>query len=209
MKTAPLAVLALLAATAACSDAPAGPARDRAPADAVVAGGDAGAPNFSRQPGGAPVVLHFRSIEDPDVQAEPGVCASAPFTANVVLAASLWSEAVTASGGRVVNNGVKQVGTATACIRITDPTFPPGLPQQFHARFRTEEGTFDATGACTLISNDVPQPGLVLGGCHLRVVDGPPAMAGGAVTSLSVFNPARLAGFATGSEWTVQFYPDR
>jgi hypothetical protein len=40
------------------------------------------------------------------------------------------------------------------------------------------------------------------------VVDGPSWMTGGAVTSLSIFNPAKLAGFATGSEWTVQFYPE-
>lgn len=207
MKIRSFAAVALVLA-AAC-DAPAGPQRDRAFADAdgTVVGARSDVVASSPQTGGEPVVMRFRSVEDPEFPADRAVCAAAPFTANVFLGASLWSEATKASSGRVVNNGVRRVGTATACIRITDPTFPAGLPQQFHARFQTEEGTFTATGACTLISNDVPERGLVLGGCHLRVVDGPQEMRGGAITSLSVFNPRNLAGYATGSEWTVQFYP--
>lgn len=196
-------------AAAACGDAPAGADRDRALADVALEGARAELVTDAPQQGGRPTVLRFRSIEDPDFPADRAVCAAAPFAANVFLGASLWSEAGTASSGRIVNNGVRRIGSATACIRITDPTFPPGLPQQFFARYDTPEGVFTASGACTLISNDVPKAGLVLGGCHLRVVDGPSFMAGGAVTSLSVFNPAQLAGFATGSEWTVQFYPER
>jgi hypothetical protein len=206
MKLRSFAAVALVFA-AAC-DAPAGPDRERAAADAVVAGGSASGPNLSRQSGGEPVVLRFRSIEDPEFPADRSVCAQAGFGVNVFLGASLWSEAATASSGRVVNNGVRRIGSATACLRITDPTFPPGLPQLFYAKFITPEGTFTATGACTLISNDVPEPGLVLGGCHLGVVDGPADMRGGAITSLSTFNPANLAGYATGSEWTMQFYPE-
>jgi hypothetical protein len=207
MKLRSFAAAALVFA-AAC-DAPAGPQRDAVFADAdgslVGARSDVGA--SSPQTGGEPVVLRFRSVEDPEFPADRAVCAAAGFQANVFLGASLWSEAATASSGRVVNNGVRRVGSATACIRITDPTFPAGLPQLFHARFETAEGTFTASGACTLISNDAPESGLVLGGCHLRVVDGPQEMRGGAITSLSVFNPRNLAGYATGSEWTVQFYP--
>jgi hypothetical protein len=206
MKLRSFAAVALVFA-AAC-DAPAGPDRERAAADAVVAGGSASAPNFSHQTGGEPVVLRFRSIEDPEFPADRSVCAQAGFGVNVFLGASLWSEAATASSGRVVNNGVRRIGSATACLRITDPTFPPGLPQLFYAKFITPEGTFTARGACTLISNDVPEPGLVLGGCHLGVVDGPADMRGGAITSLSTFNPRNLAGYATGSEWTMQFYPE-
>ena len=207
MKLRSFAAVALVLA-AAC-DAPAGPQRDRAfaDADAALSGGASDVVNASPQTGGAPVVLRFRSVEDPEFPADRAVCDAAPFQANVHLGASLWSEAATASGGRIVNNGVRRVGSATACLRITDPTFPAGLPQLFHARFQTAEGTFTATGACTLISNDVPERGLVMGGCHLRVVDGPAEMRGGAITSLSIFNPANLAGYATGSEWTVQFYP--
>ncbi|MBW3572344.1 MAG: hypothetical protein KY467_14680 [Gemmatimonadetes bacterium] len=208
MKLRPTFVLAFAALAAACTDGPAGSDRGRASGDLALAGATEMV-NDAPQQGGRPTVLRFRSIEDPDFPANRAVCQAAPFQANVFLGASLWSEAATASSGRIVNNGVRRVGSATACIRITDPTFPPGLPQMMFARFDTPEGVFTASGACTLISNDVPRPGLVLGGCHLRVVDGPAAMAGGAVTSLSVFNPANLAGFATGSEWTVQFYPHR
>lgn len=207
MKIRSFAIVAL-AALAAC-DAPAGPQRDRAFADAdgAIVGARSDDFNDSPQTGGNSVVLRFRSVEDPQFPADRSVCAQAGFGVNVFLGASLWSEAVAASSGRIVNNGVRRVGSATACIRITDPTFPAGLAQQMYVKFDTPEGIFTARGSCTLISNDVPQPGLVLGGCNLRVVDGPEAMRGGAITSLSVFNPANLAGFATGSEWTVQFYP--
>jgi hypothetical protein len=207
MKIRSFAAFALMFA-AAC-DAPAGPQRDGAFADAdgALAGASSDVVASSPQTGGAPVVLRFRSVEDPEFPADRSVCAAAGFPVNVFLGASLWSEAGTASSGRIVNNGVRRVGSATACLRITDPTFPPGLPQLFFARFDTPEGIFTASGACTLISNDVPEPGLVLGGCHLRVVDGPAEMRGGAITSLSVFNPRNLAGYATGSEWTMQFYP--
>ena len=203
-----VAALALAVLLAACGDAPAGSDRHAAPGDAALYGGSAQVINSSPQTGARPTVLRFRSVEDPDFPADRAVCAQAPFQTNVFLGASLWSEAGTASSGRIVNNGVRRVGSATACLRITDPRFPPGLPQQFYARFDTPEGVFTASGACTLISNDVPRAGLVMGGCHLRIADGPSWMAGGAVTSLSIFNPAKLAGFATGSEWTVQFYPE-
>lgn len=209
MYTRSVSVLALLSVLAGCTDAPAGADRSAAAADLALSGAAADAINDSPQTGGRPTVLRFRSVEDPDFPADRAVCADAPFTANVFLGASLWSEAGTASSGRIVNNGVRRVGRATACLRITDPRFPAGLAQQFYARFDTPEGVFTASGACTLISNDVPTPGLVMGGCHLRVVDGPSWMAGGAITSLSVFNPRNLAGFATGSEWTAQFYPER
>jgi hypothetical protein len=180
-----LAALALLALTAACADV---------------------AQN-ARQSGTEPTVLRFRSIDDPAFPADRSVCADAGFTANVFLGASLWSEAATASSGHVVNNSVRRIGRATACARMTDPTFPPGLPQQFYAKFDTPEGSFTAKGACTLVSNDVPTAGLVLAGCHLSIVDGPRYMRVGAITSLSVFNPRNLPGFNTGSEWTVQVYP--
>jgi hypothetical protein len=205
---APLAAAVLT--LAACSDSPSGagraPQRDQALADAI---SGLNAPAFARAGEGTveATVVRFRSVEDAEFPPDPAVCASAPFGVNVRLGASLWSESANGSRGQVVNESVRRIGSATACLRITDPTFPPGLPQQFYARFELPEGTFTAVGACTLISNNVPTAGLVLGGCHLGVTDGPPSSAGGAFTSLSVFNPRRLPGFATGSEWTMQLYP--
>jgi len=203
-----LAAVALLAFTAACADGPAGSTAGRPPRDAVITGARADVVQDAPQLGGEPTVIRFRSIEDPDFPADHSVCDAAGFTTNVFLGASLWSEANTASSGRVVNNSVKRIGKATACAQITNATFPPGLPQLFYARFETSEGTFTAKGACTLVSNDVPAAGLVLAGCHLRILDGPPDVRGGVITSLSVFNPRRLPGFNTGSEWTIQVYPN-
>ena len=207
MKIRSLLVLALAAATAAC-DAPVGAGRSAD--DAVLAASEAGVIDpAAPQSGGEPTVIRYRSVEDPRFPADASVCAAAPFAANVFLGASLWSENTAASSGRIVNNSVRRIGTATACLQITDPTFPPGLGQHFYARFDTPEGIFTALGSCTLISNDVPVAGLVLGGCHLRISDGPAWMRGGAVTSLSSFNPRGLPGFSTGSEWTLQIYPGR
>jgi hypothetical protein len=204
-----LATVVLLAFTAAaCADGPAASDRaDKAGRDVALTGARADVVQDAPQLGGEPTVLRFRSIEDAAFPPETAICADAGFTPNVYLGASLWSEANTASSGRVVNNSVRRIGRATACVRITDPTFPPNLPQQFYARFDTPEGSFTAGGACTLVSNDVPQAGLVLAGCHLRIIEGPASMRGGVITSLSVFNPRKLPGFNTGSEWTLQFYP--
>jgi len=148
----------------------------------------------------------FRSLEDPDYPPDPEVCAAAPFEANLWLGGSLWSVAEGAEDGRVPAGSTRRIGWATACARITDAAFPVGLRQSFHVRFDLPEGSYTATGECALISNDVPQAGLVLASCQLRVVEAPPGIAGGIATSLSVFNPHRLAGFATGSLWTLQVY---
>jgi|GEM_PF-2136666 len=202
-----LSALALVALAAACADAPSASDRPAAPSDVALERDAAEGGRHGPQLTGAPTVMRFRSVEDPDFPADRSVCTDAGFTPNVYLGASLWSEAGTASSGRVVNNSVRRVGRATACVRITDPTFPPDLPQLFYARFETPEGVFTARGACTLVSNDVPEAGLVLAGCHLRIVDGPAYSRGGVITSLSVFNPRQLAGYNTGSEWTLQWYP--
>jgi hypothetical protein len=202
-----LAALALVAFAAACADAPSASDRATRAPDGLALAGDRDGGQGGPQQGGLPQVVRFRSVEDPDFPADRSICTDAGFTPNVYLGASLWSEANAASSGRIVNNSVRRIGRATACVRITDPTFPPNLPQLFYARFETPEGAFTARGACTLVSNDVPEPGLVLAGCHLRIVDGPSDMRGGVITSLSVFNPRQLPGYNTGSEWTIQFYP--
>jgi hypothetical protein len=63
-------------------------------------------------------------------------------------------------------------------------------------------------GTCTIISNNVPESGLVLAGCNLKIdsTTAPEGVIGGAVTSVTTFNPFKLAGFATGSYWTAQIY---
>jgi hypothetical protein len=153
-------------------------------------------------------VYQFRTEEDPEVTGGAAFCATAPFAANVVLNASAYSVRTRAVDGRVVNQDAARVGTALACAQLTNFTFPPGLQQNFYARFDLPDGSYTAQGTCTLISNNVPVTGLVLAGCTLKLVDSPDGVIGGAATSLSVFNPRRLAGFATGSQWTIQAYEE-
>lgn len=145
-------------------------------------------------------VYRFRSEEDPSTPPDPAVCTAAPFEPNIRLGATLWAD----GGGP--GEEEQRFGTATACARATDPAFPPGARLPFYAVFDLPEGRVTASGDCTLVSNDVPTAGLVLAACHLRVVEAPEGFSGGAATSLSMFNPAGLAGFNTGSFWTVLLF---
>jgi hypothetical protein len=182
---------------------------------AVACAGDAGQPTTSQvkldlaestTPGVR--VYQFRTEEDPSVSGAAAFCATAPFTVNVLLNASAWATVTRGSDAKIVNEGVRQVGTVVACAQLTNFTFPPGLQQNFAARFDLPGGSFTAVGTCTLISNDVPVPNLVLAGCALKVAAGA-GTAGGMATSASVFNPFRLAGYQTGSYWTLQVYDAR
>ncbi|MCP3137314.1 hypothetical protein [Pyxidicoccus xibeiensis] len=152
------------------------------------------------------VVYQFRTEEDPSTPPDRAVCAAAPFVTNVFLGASVYVPLHSVRDGKVVYEGRRRVGTATACVRLTDPTFPPGQQVPFYARFNLPDGSFTASGTCTLVSNDVPEAGLVLAGCALRLVDVPRGFVGGTVSSTSVFNPQRLPGYATGSYYTLYAY---
>jgi hypothetical protein len=151
-------------------------------------------------------VIQFRSVEDPAVIADPTVCPQAGFVANVRLAASLWTTRTRAVDGREVQENVKKIGTATACVRLTHFTFPAGLQQEFYVKFELPDGAWTAKGTCTLTSNNVPKTGLVLAGCALNIVSAPSGVVGGVATSASVFNPFKLTGFGTGSHWTLHAY---
>lgn len=153
-------------------------------------------------------LYQFRTVEDPEVSGANVFCtaAAAGFTPNVFLNASVYAEHVRASDARVVADRTEPIGTALACAQITNFTFPPGTQQNFYAVFKLPSGDFTAKGTCTLISNNVPQAGLILAGCTLRVEQAPEGVVGGAATSLSVFNPFQLPGYSTGSRWTIQVY---
>lgn len=153
-------------------------------------------------------VYQFRTEEDPASPPDPAVCAAAPFPVTTRLGASVYVPLHRVGNGKVVYEGRERVGTATACVRLTDSRFPPGQQVPFYARFNLPEGGFTALGTCTLVSNDVPRAGLVLAGCALRLVEVPAGFVGGTVSSTSVFNPARLSGFATGSYYTLYAYRD-
>jgi hypothetical protein len=184
-----------LALVAACTDGSRHPA---APDDAGLALAASSTPGVR--------VYQFRTEEDPAVTGAAEFCATAPFHANVLLNASAWATQARASDAAIVNDGARQVGTVVACAQLTNFTFPPGLEQNFAARFDFADGSsYSGVGTCSIISNDVPEPKLVLAGCALQVA--PDALAaGGMATSASVFNPFRLAGYQTGSYWTLQLY---
>ena len=147
--------------------------------------------------------LQFRSAELPLLQSDKDLCAAAGIGANVALAGGLWAYRL--RDGTVAREA-ERIGRATACVRLTNLAFPAGLQQNFYARLSLPDGEYTAVGSCTVISNDVPVGMLVLAGCSLRLVAFPDGVVGGAVTTLSTFNPFHLPGFTTGSYWTVQLY---
>jgi hypothetical protein len=151
-------------------------------------------------------VVQFRSAEDPASPPDAAFCDAAPFQVNVRLGASLYSYQVRRDDGRVDEDKGRKIGTATACAQLTNFLFPNGLQQNFIVRFDLPQGSFTAAGTCTFATNDVPLRGFVLAGCALQMTAFPQGVMGGAMASLSSFNPFRLAGFNTGSYWTLQYY---
>ena len=154
-------------------------------------------------------VILFRSLDDPAVVPDPEVCERAPFFpyVNVVFGASFWSPRTRASDGEVVVPEASQIGTATACMLITDPTFPVGGVAPFYIEGTAGDVDFTGIGECTLTSNDVPVPGLVLAGCNLKIpADPDQGLIGGIAISNSVFNPLGIPDFGTGSYWTLLMY---
>lgn len=152
------------------------------------------------------VVYQFRTQEDPGVEVDRSVCRSAPFRVNLQLPASVSVPVHRMKDGQVVVAGYRRVGSAMACVKLTDISFPGGLRQDFYVRFELPEGRFTALGQCAALSNEVPQRGVVLTGCALKLTEFPAGYVGGFATSASVFNPLGLPGFNTGSYWTLRVF---
>lgn len=150
-------------------------------------------------------VFQFRSVEDAKA-ADPAGCQAAPFEANVRLPAGLFVRELPAAGGKKGPGAERREGKALACARITDRTFAPGSTADFWVRFELPEGAFTGLGACTMVSNDVPRPGVVLTSCSLKLTEVPSRWKGGFATSSSLFNPQKLPGLDTGSFWTLRVF---
>jgi hypothetical protein len=152
-------------------------------------------------------VLQFRSVEDSSPP-DPASCDIAPFKANVRIRGTLFTYETRKDSGEVETDDGRAIGKATACAQITNFLFPEGLAQKFFLLLTLQDGIYRAAGTCTIISNNVPETGLVLAGCNLKIDSrtAPAGVIGGAVTSVTTFNPFKLAGFATGSYWTAQIY---
>jgi hypothetical protein len=158
---------------------------------------------------GGETVLQLRTVEVPGMIVDDSICAESGFTPNVRLYAHVWSQQTRAADGMVVNDQIRDIGLARACVQITDFTFSPFVnPARFYIRFDLESGVFTGLGSCTIMSNNIPEPGLILAGCNLTLgerSDGVSRPVGSAVSS-SVFNPFQRPGYNTGSFWTLRMY---
>ena len=153
-------------------------------------------------------ILVLRTVEDPRYPASAAVCDGAPFApVNVRLGASVWTVRTRARDGELVNDDVRFAGTATGCGRLSTAT--PFVAQPFLIRFDLRDGSYTALGTCTITSNLVPVPGLLMVSCALTLVSAPAGVLGGSATSASLFNPSGLAGFDTGSIWTLRLHDAR
>lgn len=150
-------------------------------------------------------VYQFRTVEDPQA-VEPSGCQAAPFEVNVRLPASIFVREPQAGGGKKGTGGERREGKALACARITDRSFAEGSTADFYVRFELPEGHFTGLGRCTMVSNGVPRPGVVLTSCALKLTEFPAGYVGGFATSSSIFNPRELPGYNTGSFWTVRVF---
>ncbi|HYO59482.1 hypothetical protein [Archangium sp.] len=150
-------------------------------------------------------VYQFRTVEDPHA-VDPSGCQVAPFEVNVRLPASVFVREAGAGGGKKGTGGERREGMALACARITDRTFAEGSTADFYVRFELPEGRFTGLGKCTMVSNAVPRPGVVLTSCALKLTEFPAGYVGGFATSSSVFNPRGLPGYNTGSFWTLRVF---
>jgi hypothetical protein len=151
--------------------------------------------------------LIFRTVENPQVPNPPQNC---PFSnPNLRLGADVWSLVTGPNkelASEVVKETVNKIGTASACGQISGPLTPDGPAVPFYVEFTLADGTYKAQGECHVISNDVPQQGIILADCGLEVDDAPWGMDGVA-TSMSIFNAGRIACVDTGSFWTLRLYP--
>lgn len=157
-------------------------------------------------------IYQLRSVEDAAASNDASACAGAPFRVNLRLNASLWTYRTRANDGQVVHALDRRIGNAVACARLTSPSFPEGVDQEFYVVFDLPEGRYTSVGTCRTVSNGVPLAGVVLAGCSLRLLDHPMGVVGGVVTGASVLNPYGIQGFSTGTYWTLHLFdsfPDR
>jgi hypothetical protein len=147
----------------------------------------------------------FRTIEDANVDSRPR---NVPFSdANLFLGGRMYSVGTRRS--EVAVEQEHEIGHASACAVVTAPLLPEVLVL-FYAEFNFHDGpVFAAQGTAQVTSADVPDRGVVLACCALRVVSGPPDCVGGAASSLSIFNPEGKAGAGTGSFWMLRAYFDK
>lgn len=150
--------------------------------------------------------LVVKTYDDARFPANMETCLAAGYSPlNVILGASVWSLQTKVPSGEVKHEAQKFLGTATGCGQLTSP-MPFAAGQLFLIRFDLADGTYVASGTCDIVSGTVPTAGIMLAGCALRLTSAPEGVIGGIAASASVFNPAGIPGFGTGSVWTLHLY---
>ncbi len=136
----------------------------------------------------------------------PALC---PDGDNIRLGAYTYAPRTRAEDALVVRELGTPVGTAVGCGRLTSiAPFDFAQPAPFAMSFAVGDLTVTAHGYCVVADRSFPlwpepKP-LLLVGCTLAV-DPDPAQGieRGSATSSSVFLPAAIPGYETGSFWTL------
>jgi hypothetical protein len=146
-----------------------------------------------------------RTVEDPSLPPVPD--SDCPSGAGILIKPRgfAWSLATRASDGMVVKEQIQPVGSVSTCARLPLPIVEGDTTPTF-ARIELGGDTYTASGRCRATSNGVPQAGVVLAGCALRLQTGPPGFVGGVATSATVLTLGPVPGVETGSFWTVRAY---
>jgi hypothetical protein len=149
----------------------------------------------------------YHYVSDPTVApvpSDPSFCAAAPFDTNVYVEGTLTTYDTRWRDGVVRDHVRRPVGTARACVGVNDFAFTPfeGLADIYWELDIDNVGVFILDGKCVPSSNDIPEPGVVLGGCVMRIIDSPsPFVGGNAVEGGVTFNPMGLPGYELSSSF--------
>ncbi len=154
------------------------------------------------------LTIQLRTIDDPAVAPDLDLCDRAPFPINAALGASAWSLGSRASDGVVVIDRIRQVGTATACLLVTDPTFARDSEILLFGNFELDQGNFVGQGKCLVTSDGFTPSGAVLAGCAVTGIEAPPGFTSIIAGSATVLNPLDLPDVQTGSYWTIRLFSE-
>ncbi len=164
-------------------------------------------------------VILFRSMDDPDIPPDLEVCGRAVYPFDppegamlVPLGASLWSSWSRILNGEVVMEKVRQIGTGTMCLWMSDEIIIPfdqEGPGYFEGTLRLspwEEISIALSGECEGTNQAFLEGGPVFAGCYLNVLPDRSTEGikwGQAVTN-TTFALFPVPGFETGSFWSLQ-----
>jgi hypothetical protein len=147
-------------------------------------------------------VIVFTSMNDPNIPPDLDACypENSGFVPNVVLGASLWAFQTRSKDGVMVKEKVRQIGTATACMRLTD------TEALNYLEFEIGDLFIAARGACLSTYDAILEGGPMFATCGLSVLPehSTEGIKWGQASNNSTFAPFPIPGFETGSLWTIQ-----